>query len=323
MPSVQDLMQHAIEARERLSGRVSHTPLLALRIVGQHPGHSVMAKAENLQVTGSFKLRGAMNKSLLAKQDGRRGLVTASTGNHGIATAYVARLLGLECAVFLPSGISTDRTLSVAELGATIHETEGDALVAELAARDLASTQPDWEYVSPYNDLDVIAGQGSVGWELVSDIPAAEAPDAIYVAAGGGGLVAGIGVVIKSIWPRTEVVACLPSASAVLAHAVERGYVLTETTAPTLSEGTAGNIEHDTVTLPLCMELVDRYLLVEEPEIASAMRRCLLDEHLLIEGAAGVALGAYLADTALPPSARVVTVLCGGNVDVETIRSLL
>ena len=319
--NIEDLRQRACEARERLVSVVVRTPLLPLHTVCQSPHHSVVAKAENLQLTGSFKLRGAMNKGLLAQEAGCRGLVTASTGNHGIATAYVAHLLGLQCAVFLPVGTSLSRTSKVVSFGAAVREMPGDALVAELAARDFADGQPGWVYVSPYNDLDVVAGQSSVGWELISQMR--KAPDAIYVAAGGGGLVAGIAAVTKSHWTNTSVVACLPSTSAVLAHAVERGHVEIEPIGETLSEGTVGNIEPDTVTLPLCRQLVDRYVLVSEPEIASAIRRCILDEHLLIEGAAGVAVGAYVGDNTLPPDASVAIVLCGGNISAETLRNVI
>lgn len=172
----------------------------------------------------------------------------------------------------------------------------------------------------PYNDPEVVAGQASIGVELARQLPEI---DAVYIAAGGGGLLAGIGSFLRSVRPGLELVACSPERSAALHHSLQAGHVVETPTYETLSDGTAGGIEPEAITVDLCCRLVDRSLLVTEAEIAAAMRQVIGEHHQLVEGAAAVAVAAYLKDEARRRRGNAVILLCGANVSLETLRSVL
>ena len=172
----------------------------------------------------------------------------------------------------------------------------------------------------PYDHPHVIAGQGSCGVEIarqLSDVAA------LFVAVGGGGLVAGSGGFRKSVNPRMSVLGCQPEASAVMAHSAQVGRILEMPSAPTLSDGTAGGIEQDAVTFELCREIVDDYVLVAEEEIAAGMRAFIDWHHMLAEGAAGVALASLLSRGREFEGRNVVAIVCGGNVSRETLRKVI
>lgn len=175
-------------------------------------------------------------------------------------------------------------------------------------------------YVSPYNDPEVIAGQGTCGIEIAASLPQA---DTAYIAVGGGGLVGGVASVLKSANPAIRIIGCQPAASAVMAHSVAAGRIVDEASAPTLSDGTAGGIEQDAVTYGLCRQLVDEFVLVSEAEIADAMRQFIDHEHQLIEGAAGVAVAAMLKQREAIAGRKVVAVVCGGNISRDTLKEVL
>jgi threonine dehydratase len=175
-------------------------------------------------------------------------------------------------------------------------------------------------YLSPYNDPDVVAGQGSCGVEIarqLSDV------DALFVAVGGGGLIAGVGGFLKSVNPCMMVIGCQPEASAVMAHSVEAGRIIDMPSRPTLSDGTAGGIESGAITFDLCREIVDEYVLVPEEAIADAMRSFIDRHHMLAEGAAAVALAGVLSEGHRFRKGNVVAVVCGGNVSRETLKKVL
>jgi threonine dehydratase len=175
-------------------------------------------------------------------------------------------------------------------------------------------------FISPYNDRDVIAGQGTIAVELhqqLSDI------DAIFVAAGGGGLIGGIGAYMKAASPKTEIIGCWPENSPVLCRCLEADRILDVPEQPTLSESTAGGLEPGSITLDLCRAVVDRDVLVSESDILAAMRRSLAEDHWLIEGAAGVALAAYLREAKQYADKTAVVVICGRNLSNEVLHRLL
>jgi threonine dehydratase len=174
--------------------------------------------------------------------------------------------------------------------------------------------------VSPYNDPVVVAGQGTVGLELANQL---ESVDAVLVALGGGGLIAGLGGFLKSIVPEVEVIACSPEKSAVMHASIEAGRILELDSEPTLSDGTAGGVEPGAITFELCRTIVDRYVLVSEDEIAAAMRLIIDRHHMLIEGAAGVPVAALLKEKASFAGKRVAVVLCGANISPETLCRVL
>jgi threonine dehydratase len=313
------LVDRIAEAAERIRPHVIETPLVPSPSLSEFTGADVWLKCENLQVTGSFKVRGATN-CLLALPDRQRkgGVVAASSGNHGIAVAHAGRALGIPVVVYVPGHASPAKMAAMRRLGATVVLFGTDGLDTEQEARRVARAE-ERVYVSPYNDLAVVAGQGTVGVELRRQL---EGIGAVIVAVGGGGLIGGMASWLKHHDPSVRIIGAQPANSRVMAESVAAGHVLEIPSLPTLSDGTAGGIEADTVTFPLCRDLVDEWIDVPEDEIAGAMRHSIEAEHLLVEGSAGVALAAVrkLRTTARE---RVAIVLCGANISAERLKTAL
>jgi threonine dehydratase len=283
-------------------------------------GANVYLKLENLQLTTSFKLRGAFNKLLsLAPEQTKAGCVAASSGNHGAATAYAMQALEIGGIIFVPEGSSTSKVESIRRLGGDVRFHGSDGLETEQHARQYALDR-GMPYLSPYNDLEVIAGQGSCGVEIAQQI---DELDAVFVAIGGGGLISGVGSFLKSVHPALKVIGCQPRASAVMAASAKAGEILAMESKPTLSDGTAGGIEADAITFELCQQLVDEYVLVSEEEIAASMREFIDSHHQLLEGAAGVAIAAMKKAAAGIKGRNVVVIICGGNISRDTLRTVI
>lgn len=320
MPSPTDVVQEVSAAETRIRPHVRETPLEWSPVLSGLGGGDVWLKLENLQLTGSFKLRGATNKLLaLTEEERKRGVVAASSGNHGLGVACAARKLGVGAVIYVPEGASPSKLEAIQAMGAEVRVHGDDCILAEAEARR-ASEASGAAYVSPYNDLVVVGGQGTVGVEITRQIDGA---DAVFVALGGGGLMAGTASWLKSVWPDMETVACSPENSCVMHSSLEAGEMLDLPSLPTLSDGTAGGVEPDTVTFDPCRAAVDRRVLVTEEEIADAMRRILDTHHVLVEGAAGVAVAAWLKTRESYAGRRVVIVLCGANIGRETLQAVL
>lgn len=310
----------AREASARVADLVRETPLDYSYRFSAETGAEVYFKLENLQYTGSFKLRGAANRvATLTPEQKKAGCVTASSGNHGAAVAYAMGKLGINGVIFVPEQTSSAKVDAIRSYGGDVRFFGTDGLDTELHARDYADEHGMF-YLSPYNDPEVIAGQGTCGIEIASQLPQV---DVLYVAVGGGGLVSGVASVLRSENPGIRVVGCQPEASAVMAHSVQAGRIVDEASRPTLSDGTAGGIEQDAITFDLCRTLVDEFVLVSEAEIGAAMRQFVDFEHQLIEGAAGVALAAMLKQTDALVGRKVVVLICGGNVGRDTLKRIL
>ena len=232
--------------------------------------------------------------------------------------AAAARARGIAAEVFVSAQVSPAKAKRIAAHGAILRQSGDDPLAAELAARHAAESSGR-VFISPYNDLDVIAGQGTIAVELEHQILDL---DAVFVAVGGGGLIGGIGSYLKAVSPRTEIVGCWPENSPVLHECLRAGKVIDVAEQPTLSESTAGGMEPDSVTLAVCRSVIDRAILVSEAEIRAAMRLVLETEHWLIEGAAAVAVAAFRRDIHRWDGKRVAIVLCGRNVSPEVLLRL-
>jgi threonine dehydratase len=317
----------AIEAAAaRVAPIVRRTPLDAAPALGEPLGLRVALKCEHLQRTGSFKLRGAANALLALEPEVRaRGVVAASSGNHGLAVAHAARRLGTTCTVLVPRTAAPTKLEAIRRLGGIVELVDSDdSADAEREARGRAARE-ERAYVSPYNDPTVIAGQGTVAAELLDQLAEAELDglDAVVVAVGGGGLVSGVGALLAERAPEVTVVGASPANDAAMAAAVAARRIVDVPTAPTLSDGTAGGIEPGAITLALCAQLVDRWILVDEAEIAAGVRAVLEHHHQLVEGAAGVAVAALAPLAAAMPGARVAVVSCGANISPQALRALL
>lgn len=307
------------EATQRLRPHVLETPLRRARGLGREVGSPVWLKCEHLQHTGSFKLRGATNKLLTLDSSVRaRGVVTASSGNHGMAVAHACQRLQVPATVFVPQGVTATKAAAIRDLGAHLKTHGSDCADTETHAREFAITQ-GLPFVSPYNDIDVISGQGSIAGELVRQT---RPLDVIYVAVGGGGLVAGIGAGLKRAWPDTDIVGCSPTNSAVMLDSLAAGEQLEVDSLPTWSDGTAGGLEAQTITFPLCAEVMTRTIKVSEDAILDGVRWLRRDLNAVVEGAAGVAVAAMLQDPDRRKADRIGLIVCGGNASTE-LRSAL
>jgi threonine dehydratase len=272
-----------------------------------------------LQHTGSFKLRGAMNKiHSLFYDELERGIVTASNGNHGIAVCYAAQRVGVSPQVFVRHGASEAKLSLIELLGGQPAFYGNDPLEAELKARETAN-QNGQVFISPYNDAQVIAGQGTIGVELHQQL---KEIDAVFVTVGGGGLISGIATYLKAVSPRTRIVGCWPRNSPVMHECLKAGKIFNCPEQPTISDSTAGGLEPDSITFGICAKLIDDHVLVSEDEIKRAMRLLTEKERWIVEGAAGVALAALLIERQRFAGQRVVVLLCGRNIAAETLRDL-
>lgn len=307
-------------AESRIRAHVIETPVLRSQSLGALVGGEVFLKLENGQETGSFKLRGATHRLLrLDASAARRGVVTASSGgNHALGVAATGRKLGIPTEVFVPSKIDPARRRMIEGLNAKVRLVDGDCLLAEVTARREGDSSQR-VYVSPYNDGDVIAGQGSIAVELLRQLAAL---DAVFVAVGGGGLIGGIGAHLKRVSPRTEVIGCWPQHSRALYECLRAGKIIEVEELPTWSVSTAGGVEEDSVTLPLAQQVIDRHVLVSEQEILDSLRAVDRDDGQLVEGAAGVALAALRQVARDYRGKTVAVILCGGNADARMIEAI-
>ena len=307
------------KAAIRIESYIRRTPLEYSPFLSKETGASVYLKCEMLQTTGSFKLRGAANKLISLSEQGYQGsIITASTGNHGAAVLHMANQLDMPTEVYLPETASQAKVDRLVQLGATIRQTGTDSLISEQIARQQAE-EKQLPFISPYNDSEIIAGQGSMSLEIMDQLPETEA---IFVPVGGGGLISGAGAALLD-HPKVRLVGCQPENSAVMHASVIAGEILDIPSSPTLSDGTAGGLEADSLTFPLCQQWVDQFIDVSEEEIAGAMLSIMKHHHYLVEGAAGLALAALRQQTEDFMGQTVVLVLCGRNVSLEAIKGLL
>ncbi len=299
------------QARRRIEGFAVQTPVALVQNDEHWPSTTqVYFKLEHLQKTGAFKLRGATNKIFsLSAEQAAAGVITSSTGNHGLAVATAAIFKGIDAEVVVSAQVAEAKLKAIQACGARITHVGDNPLDAEIAARMMAETSGR-TYVPPYNDRMVIAGQGTLGAELLEQVPQL---DAVFVAVGGGGLIGGIGAYVKAVSPRTEVVGCWPENSRVLYESLKTGKVIEFPEQYTVSESTAGGVEAGSITLPLCQKVVGRRVLVSERKILSATQWA-HQKGWPVEAAAGVAIGAFFEVADFYKEKTVAIVLCGKNL---------
>jgi threonine dehydratase len=320
MPTLADINA----ARALLRGIALHTPLEPSRELAEQAGAAeVRLKREDVQPTGAFKTRGAHNKvGLTAQSRPEAALVTASSGNHGIAVATAAaghdmRLTVLVGRSISPAKLERLRALETRRITIELFGNDTDEAEAEARRRDDAGHAI---YIPPYNDPEVVAGQATVGVEILEDWPDV---DTIVVPIGGGGLIGGIGLWVKAVKPGLRLIGVQPSASPPMYAHFETGSTDPMPIAPTLADGVAGNIERTSITWRLCRQLVDEVVLVEEDEIADAMRWALEVPHILLEGSAVLGIAALRAGRLDVVERHVAVVLTGRNVGPETLRAIV
>ena len=317
MISIEDV----VKAEGRIRPYIVETPLEYSPYLSEQTGAEVWLKLEHIQTTGSFKIRGAANKLLTLKESQWEGdILTASTGNHGAAVAYMAQKLGMSATIYLPEATAATKVEALKQLGANLIMHGKDSLEPEIEARRQAELRSDAVFISPYNDREVAAGQGTIGVELERQLPDL---DTVLVPVGGGGLISGIAVYLKSQKAQVQVIGCQPSNSAVMHASIQAGKVLDLPSLPTLSDGTAGGIEEDSITFEICQQWVDDYVRVSEKEIANALRLLLTQHYLMVEGAAGLSVATLLQQAHQFEGKRVVLILCGRKLGLKTLQMLV
>ncbi|MBI3577625.1 threonine/serine dehydratase [Candidatus Gottesmanbacteria bacterium] len=315
-----DLKTMVLDADKRIRKYIRQTPLEFSFPLSRLTGAKVYLKLESEQITGSFKIRGAMNKLLmLTDEEKRRGVVTASAGNHGLAMTYGMQQLGIKGYIYLPKTAERAKVQTLKDYGARIKFFGNDMVNTEQFAREEA-LKTGMVYVSPYNDWQVVAGQGTIGVEIEKQLPGAEV---VFVSIGGGGLVSGIAGYLKSVKPTVQVIGCQPENSPVMYASIQAGKIVQMKTKETLSDGTAGGIEPGAITFTICQQFVNRYILANEEEIKKAIYLILDRHHKLIEGAAALSVAALLQQKDLFKKKQIVLVLCGSDIGVEQLRKIL
>jgi threonine dehydratase len=317
------LHQAVIEAVTRIGPYIRETPLEHSPYLSRLGGCEAFLKLENIQITGSFKLRGAANKILsLSPAEQQRGVITGSTGNHGAAVAYMLGRLGVPGEIVVPRAASAAKLDLLHEYGAAIHAHGDDCVETEQYARQSAA-RSGRTFIPPYNDRQVIAGQGTIGHELEHRLGA---PDVVLVPVGGGGLIAGVASYLKAASPSTggpEIIGCQPERSPVMYESVRAGEIVELASQPTLSDGTAGGIEPGSITFGLCRDLVDRFVLVDEDEIRDAIRLVLEKHYLLVEGAAALSVASFVKTVDQYAGKQVVLILSGAKLGLDGLRTVL
>jgi threonine dehydratase len=275
---------------------------------------NLFLKCEHLQKTGSFKIRGALNKILsMSEEDKAKGIIAASTGNHGQGVALASKMTGVKATIYVPHDISPMKLEGILSLGADVKICKGDCLQSELEARNAANSK-GVIFISPYNDPEIIAGQGTIGVELLKQFPNL---DVVFVSVGGGGLVSGIASYLKYYKPDIKVIGCWPENSPVMSECIKAGEIFNVPEKNTISDGTAGGIEPGTITLPMCQELIDEHILVSEEEIKESIKIIASYERMIIEGAAAVPLAAFIKNSTNFKNQNIAVLLCGRNISLN------
>jgi threonine dehydratase len=317
LPTLADVYR----ARAAIGPWVRRTPLVRSDALARRLGRSVHLKLETLQETGSFKLRGAANRMLaLSEAEHARGVVAVSTGNHARAVAHAARRLNVPAAVFMSTLVPENKVEAVRAQGAEIRIAGEGQDAAEADARRLVKEQGR-VFVSPFEDPQVIAGQGTIGLELLEDLPGL---DTVLVPLSGGGLIGGIALALKSADPSIRVIGVSMERGAAMYQSLRAGRPVDVVEEPSLADSLGGGIGLDNrYTFALVRDLVDEVLLVSEDEIAAAMAHCYWHEQQIVEGGGAVGVAALLAGKVRAPGAEIAVVLSGRNVDMRRFTEIL
>ncbi len=319
MISPETIVREVEDAEARIRANILTTEIIQSTLGVKRGDNPVFLKLENKQHTGSFKARGSLNKVMSLNETERsKGVITASTGNHGMGVARAMKLSGVKGSIYLPRDASPAKIDKLKALDANLNFVDGSPLDTELHAKRIAEVSGTI-WISPYNDLKIIAGQGTIALEILQQMPDV---NRVFITVGGGGLVSGIASVLKNVLPGVRIIGCVPENSPEMYLSIKAGHIVhLEETKDTLSDGSAGGAESDSITFPLCAKLIDDWVLVSEEEIANAMKAIYHEHDLVIEGSAGVAAAASWkigSDTD-----RDLVIICGGNIEPGRFKDIV
>jgi threonine dehydratase len=307
-------------ARQRIGSQVRRTPLEPDHTLGQRCNCELYLKLETRQRTGSFKLRGALNHiAALPREQRLKGFVTASSGNHALAVAYAARVFGdVPVTIFVPRNTPQAKLQKLEGFGVAVR-TAGKSYESAHHAADAFHAEHNVHYVPAYDDHHVIAGQGTVGLEIMEDLPDV---DVIVVPVGGGGLSAGVALAAKTIRPQVTVIGVQPDASPAAALSFRDGHAYEEyEAAPTIADGLAGG--YGRVTFEVARDLIDDIVVVKETDIHRAVAGLLELSQELVEGSGATAVAPLLNGQLQLGDRKVVAVLSGRNIDASVVHRIL
>jgi threonine dehydratase len=306
-------------AAKRLHGVILHTPLVYSQTLSRWGGREVFLKLENLQTTGSFKLRGAVNRLTLMRVRGEGDrVVAASAGNHGQGVAWAAGFLGLKATIVMPQGASITKQLACRGYGADLVLWGQNLTEALEKAQELV--QQGYIFIHPFDDLEVVAGQGTLGLEILEDLPEV---DTVVLPVGGGGLAAGTALAIKARSPRVRIIGVQTAQVPSLAAARERGEPVRVQVKPSLGDGIQV-AQTGRLTYPYLQKYLDDLVLVDERELAQAILVLLENKKVLAEGAGAAPAAALLGPLAgADLGRRLVLVISGGNIDIPLLERVL
>lgn len=320
MPTGDVALRDIHVARQRIAAIATRTVLISSPWLSDLVGASVYLKAESLQQTGSFKIRGAANKILsLTAEEQARGVIAVSSGNHGRAVSYVARQLGIRAVVCMSARVPGNKVEAIRELGAEVI-VHGDSYDdAERRALELQKER-GLTWVDPFDDPLVIAGQGTIGLEILEDLPSV---DAVVVPLSGGGLISGIALAMKSACATVRVTGVSMDRAPVMYHSLKAGAPIDMEEEDTLADALVGNIGlNNRYTFRMVQEYVDDVVLVSEEEIAGAMAFALEKHHLVVEGGGAVGIAALLHRKVSGAGRNVAVVVSGSNVSLPLLLQI-
>ena len=307
------------QAENRIRKYIRTTPLEYTNHLSTKGKAKVYLKLENIQHTGSFKVRGAFSKlSSLSNKEMDKGIITASTGNHGMATAFALEKLGGYGTIYLPENVDQLKSDKLRQFEIELVFYGKDSADTETYAREIANSK-DVTFISPYNDIEIIAGQGTIGVELHKQL---DKIDHVFVTVGGGGLISGIATYLKSINSEVKVHGCHPENSPVMYKSIKSGRIISMVSKETLSDGSAGGIEEGSITFELCQKLIDDFVLISEDEIKEGIKFVFDNHQQVIEGAAAVAVSGF-RKIKNKIEGNVVIVICGGNIDSKKFNDIV
>ena len=302
---------------ENIKHYIVKTPLTYSERLSNEINSNIFLKLENLQKTGSFKARGALNKILNINNS--KDVVAASSGNHGAAVSYALSKKNMHGTIYVPENVKKSKVKNIESYGSKVVKFGDDCLDAENEAIRV-SKENNLTFVSPYNDLDIVSGQGTIGVEILNDN---NEIDVVFITVGGGGLISGVGSYLKSINPSIKVIGCSPVNSSIMINSIEKGKIINTESKDTLSDGSAGGVEEGSITFDICNELIDDYCLVSEDEISLQIKNSLNIDKMLIEGSAAVAIASAIKMKSQLVDKNVVIVICGGNIGSDTLKKIL
>lgn len=307
------------EAREAIKPFIKKTDLKYSDFFSSLCKGKIFLKLENTQFGNSFKARGANNKMLhLTPEEKEKGIITASSGNHGIATATIAKKMSLPAKIVIPATTPQKQIDAINQYDAELVLYGPDFPDAEQKALELASEEGK-AYISPYNDSLVIAGQGTIGLEILEDFPEVEI---VLVPIGGGGLLSGIATLIKNINPLTEVIGVQPVASPVWYESLKAGKLIEMKVQETICGGLSGNVEKGSITFPIIQKYVREVILVKEDTIREAVRLLWEKDNQVVEPSGAVGLAVLIENKKRFKDKKVVAVVTGGNIDDNLFKGI-